>query len=283
MKQHDLVTGLLAAKTLKETCAILLQLAHEHHSKKSAMSAQYAEAVCDRIEWHFWRPIALADNTTSVEWLQRTRRVFGMLRDQLSSQGFVGDSLCTFLESHVKGEPIEVDEGGVPVYWPFNFGAARAQEWEGVAIPEFRSNYVTLFVQPAKANRVPVAYREGMIECVTITDPTVDKDCLDLVYLIAGTESESNAGYDESCKHAQETVNAFGADKFHFANRRLNSDHVIFAGKNVPRFILIRIYLNSDFECIEQPEMLLGCPLGQYHCPECGAMQIAGVPHLAEV
>lgn len=31
--------------------------------------------------------------------------------------------------------------------------------------------------------------------------------------------------------------------------------------------------------CAEQPETLLGVPIGQYHCPDCGAMVVAGVPH----
>lgn len=32
--------------------------------------------------------------------------------------------------------------------------------------------------------------------------------------------------------------------------------------------------------CPEQPERLLGQPIGMYHCPYCGAMQMAGMPHL---
>ena len=31
--------------------------------------------------------------------------------------------------------------------------------------------------------------------------------------------------------------------------------------------------------CNEKPELLKGQPLGQYHCPDCGAMVIAGVSH----
>ncbi len=31
--------------------------------------------------------------------------------------------------------------------------------------------------------------------------------------------------------------------------------------------------------CIEKPELLKGQPLGQYHCPDCGAMVIAGLKH----
>jgi hypothetical protein len=28
-----------------------------------------------------------------------------------------------------------------------------------------------------------------------------------------------------------------------------------------------------------EPQQLVGVPLGQYHCPYCGAMCVAGVPH----
>lgn len=31
--------------------------------------------------------------------------------------------------------------------------------------------------------------------------------------------------------------------------------------------------------CAEKPEKLIGLPLGQYHCPDCGAMVLAGMEH----
>lgn len=31
--------------------------------------------------------------------------------------------------------------------------------------------------------------------------------------------------------------------------------------------------------CAEKPEKLLGAPIGMYHCPDCGAMVLAGMPH----
>lgn len=31
--------------------------------------------------------------------------------------------------------------------------------------------------------------------------------------------------------------------------------------------------------CNERPETLKGAPLGQYHCSDCGAMVVAGIPH----
>lgn len=32
--------------------------------------------------------------------------------------------------------------------------------------------------------------------------------------------------------------------------------------------------------CTEQPLLLAGQPIGQYHCPMCGEMQLAGMAHL---
>lgn len=29
-----------------------------------------------------------------------------------------------------------------------------------------------------------------------------------------------------------------------------------------------------------EPQQLVGAPMGQYHCPYCGAMCVAGIPHI---
>ena len=34
--------------------------------------------------------------------------------------------------------------------------------------------------------------------------------------------------------------------------------------------------------CPEKPELLLGQPIGMYHWPCCGQMQVAGLPHLPD-
>ena len=39
----------------------------------------------------------------------------------------------------------------------------------------------------------------------------------------------------------------------------------------------------EPFACSYQPERLVGIPLGMHHCPLCGTMQVAGVPHVADV
>lgn len=44
--------------------------------------------------------------------------------------------------------------------------------------------------------------------------------------------------------------------------------------------VVIRVYRDQDFRCQEHPEMMLGVPIGMYHCPQCGVMQVAGRPHV---
>lgn len=34
--------------------------------------------------------------------------------------------------------------------------------------------------------------------------------------------------------------------------------------------------------CPEDPVALCGQPIGQYHCPYCGCMQVACVPHMCD-
>ncbi len=37
------------------------------------------------------------------------------------------------------------------------------------------------------------------------------------------------------------------------------------------------------WECPEDPKALVGQPIGMYHCPWCGCMQLAGLAHIHEV
>lgn len=34
-----------------------------------------------------------------------------------------------------------------------------------------------------------------------------------------------------------------------------------------------------EANCHEHPEILVGQPSGMYHCPDCGTVVVAGVPH----
>lgn len=45
-------------------------------------------------------------------------------------------------------------------------------------------------------------------------------------------------------------------------------------------FHIYRFYLNDDHPCREHSELYLNSPIGMYHCPICGDMQLAGNFHL---
>ena len=45
------------------------------------------------------------------------------------------------------------------------------------------------------------------------------------------------------------------------------------------KYLIIRVWFNADFKCAEHPEYLIGEPLGQYHCPRCNEMVVAGCLH----
>ncbi|RLA51079.1 MAG: hypothetical protein DRQ65_08280 [Gammaproteobacteria bacterium] len=45
------------------------------------------------------------------------------------------------------------------------------------------------------------------------------------------------------------------------------------------KFFLATVAANNG-ECPHDPMTMLGKPIGQYHCPECGGMVVAGMPHL---
>jgi len=66
-------------------------------------------------------------------------------------------------------------------------------------------------------------------------------------------------------------LHAAGQIHFTCAQQKLSNDR---------NAIYVRIFRADDFPCSEHPEMLLGAPLGQYHCPVCREMVIAGCFHL---
>lgn len=44
--------------------------------------------------------------------------------------------------------------------------------------------------------------------------------------------------------------------------------------------LFVRAYKTSEHPCAEHPELYLGAPIGMYHCPVCGEMQVAGTFHV---
>ncbi|MNQ59435.1 hypothetical protein D3C85_736810 [compost metagenome] len=161
------------------------------------------------------------------------------------------------------------------------------RDWNGIALPEFRLALNTVFrTFEHEACEIPLCWSNEGIEQLVCTDDSLKKPCLDLTWEITGSSAESQAAFDEALNYANVLIFKLDATKFHFAKRWLLSTHPLHRKQLdrqwVPRFFMLRIYLNSDFDCIEHPEMLVGKPIGMYHCPECGAMQVGGMPHIRD-
>lgn len=67
---------------------------------------------------------------------------------------------------------------------------------------------------------------------------------------------------------------------FHFTETWLRPDRLrpISEGNRAYWYVL-SVYPSADWPCTEHPEFLVGAPIGQYHCPVCGDMQMAGMMH----
>lgn len=54
------------------------------------------------------------------------------------------------------------------------------------------------------------------------------------------------------------------------------------SGLTVNQVFVLRGFesLHLHVECPHDPQALAGKPIGQYHCPECGCMVLAGIPHI---
>lgn len=171
-----------------------------------------------------------------------------------------------------------------PKFWQSS-PLPNLSSWNGVALPEFRFTNNTVFrTFENEACEIPFCWSVEGIEQITSTEVLLKKACLDLTWEITGSPSESQAAFQHALSYAEALIFKLDAAQFHFAKRWLLSTHPLHKAQTdrqwVPRFFMLRIYLNSDFDCIEHPEMLVGKPIGMYHCPECGAMQVGGLPHI---
>lgn len=163
------------------------------------------------------------------------------------------------------------------------FSGNKRETLQGFVYPEPPViKKVTFDAVIGRSGLVPFQYKAGQVIFVQMEHETMaDKPVLDLVFNIFGTPEESETALMAIKGYGVTLAKYIDFYVYHVASRLLYSDNPKYAqGQKVPRFLLLRIYKNADFECVEHPEMLVGKPLGMYHCPVCGEMQVAGIFHL---
>lgn len=148
------------------------------------------------------------------------------------------------------------------------FPGTFRDEFLDVKFPEFDGSavQVTLDRLFCPANLVPCRYDKGSFFFVQGDD--FAPSTLMCVFKLHG-----DATADDCMKVIGKWTHDLNLDpeKYHVSMRTLGDDKM--------RLFVYRIYMNVEGECFEHPEMLTGAPIGQYHCPCCDFMVIAGVPH----
>lgn len=156
------------------------------------------------------------------------------------------------------------------------------QSWEdfGSAVyEEFRLNTMT---GSSFATQIPeVGPNEDVKHAMTYHNMSEksDKVVLDiLINEVALAEGESrNYGAAELDAAVRKVVALYQARardlKCHITGQYLSEENNVVGA-------LLRVYRNNDFPCTGHPELLLGKPIGMYHCDKCHEMQVAGTFHM---
>lgn len=162
----------------------------------------------------------------------------------------------------------------------------RATEFFGLQIPMMEDVPLNASFDSyaVSADFVPYAYEKGEFTFSKLGGDLVDTQVHDLAFTISGDKQVADEALDKIVAYLRNVYTQIIAPNtnepsgFHIAQRTLNSDNPEHA--HCVRLLLVRIFRNEDFVCTEHPEFLLGMPIGQYHCPVCGTMVLAGIPHL---
>lgn len=142
----------------------------------------------------------------------------------------------------------------------------------GINVPEFvpvAAARVSMDVMNLPHNCVPLKYEGGKDFCKILPEESIDTLCF--VFKLAGDYETINV---DAIRDYMATVE-IDHNKFHVSERALLNEET-----KMIRTLYVRFYRNEDFKCFEHPEMLLGTPMGMYHCPYCCEMQLAGTLHL---
>lgn len=164
-------------------------------------------------------------------------------------------------------------------------GTGRVPSFRGLEIaePTTLPPNVMFDMERCLAAIVPEGYEKGNVYWHRFEDEQLENlEVLDLVFQISGTPEATEAACVAIGGYLTTVFNQLReTNKWHSSIRVLYSDNPEYQGKaQVPRVFIYRIYPNVVDMCEEHPEMLLGTPCGMYHCPSCGQMQLAGMPHV---
>lgn len=158
-------------------------------------------------------------------------------------------------------------------------GDKRELTFNGITFEEFKSNNPHVrfdAVLVPDSSMVPDAYFNTGITFTKVPAPEVE--ALDLVFMFFGSPAEVSSALTTDVKDYLGELRSFVRNQnMHFAHRMFGFSAPGYDG--LAEAVVVRVFRDADFTCPEHPELLLGQPIGMYHCPYCAHMQLAGVGH----
>lgn len=142
-------------------------------------------------------------------------------------------------------------------------------------IPKFTYPGVTLSYGHSRARTIP-NYVDGIVQWEVLDTELLEKPCFDYVWQLKdGKYDRQLVDSISSWVGGELTQSGFLTRNCLHVSSKVVSDRE----REHLSLVLLRVFDNNDFPCTEHPEFLFG-PIGMYHCPVCGHMQMAGLAHL---
>ncbi len=159
----------------------------------------------------------------------------------------------------------------------------RQEEWERLSTDMHEEMKINVLVTSSDASQIPTVARFEDVkhslsysQCDGKSPESVVLDILLGAVPVADNEQPplDDAALSDAIRKAVKLIQEHAErSDCHITGHYLHESNEIDGA-------LIRVYRNQDFHCKGHPEMLLGKPLGMFHCDKCGEMQMAGMFHL---
>lgn len=137
------------------------------------------------------------------------------------------------------------------------------------------------FYRLGNVNLVPVKYdaESGGILYYPVAEKD-DRMCLDLIFDLREVAADDlNEWGHRKNPFLSYLMQLCEDNNMHLTGIAVHDIPYSRADENNLRYVVFRLYSKLDFDCAEHPENMMFAPLGQYHCPECGHMVVAGCFH----
>jgi len=161
-------------------------------------------------------------------------------------------------------------------------GDKRELTFNNIKFEEFKSDRPHVrfdAVLVSDASLVPDTYFNTAITFTKTPAPAVE--ALDLVFMFFGSPDEVGSVLTTDVKDYLSGLRSFVRNQnMHFAHRMFGFSAPGYDG--LAEAVVVRVFRDADFPCPEHPELLLGQPIGMYHCPYCAHMQVAGIGHTVD-